>query len=67
MSAHIFRSLMSEIVALCIPYSDAKSLPCSPFASRALISKTFSGVKTEDGFVRFAFSKSFAEGQPCLP
>lgn len=65
MSFQILRSFMSEIVALWIPYSSAKSFPCSPEASLARISNTVSGVSTAPGFgFRAAFNCSEV-GHPC--
>lgn len=64
MSFHIFLNLISEMVALCMPYSKAKSFPCSPLASRSLISKTFSAVNIAPGFMFFAFFSSSRVGQP---
>lgn len=59
MSFHIFRSLMSDMVALCTPYSVAKSLPCAPLASLRRIARTVSAVSTAPGFkFRAAFNSS---------
>lgn len=67
MSPHIFLSLMSDMVALCTPYSAAKSFPKHPFSNRSLISRTVAAVKIAPGFNRFALCISSVVGQPCLP
>ena len=67
MSFHILRNLMSEIVALCTPYSIAKSFPITPCLSFSRISSTRSAVSNAPGFMFLALRNSSVVGHPCLP